>query len=204
VPAAQRDGLAAMYQSCAEAIGRLARLGCQVRRADGQPAGRVWLDEQDCPDLVQEVFVKAATAVRGPDPTGELQPYLLMIARNTMIDWLRRRAVAARVRAAAVELWPDRLPERAPWEDPRSLAAAERYLAELPATLAGIYRLRFVEGLRQSQAARRLGISRQSFRTLERRLRDGLQATLEGVSCDAPCPRPRTTTMLPRRSARRR
>src|SRR2546429_344344 len=57
--------------------------------------------------------------------------------------------------------------EPAPWEDDQALAATERHLLTLAPELRTVYRHRYVEGLSQEQAARAIGISRQSLRTLE-------------------------------------
>jgi RNA polymerase sigma factor (sigma-70 family) len=179
--AGEGAALAAVYQDHVPEVERLVRRGYQVPRAGG---GRVWVEPGDRPDVVQEVFVKALSPAgrRGYDLARDYRPYLLSIARNTMIDWLRSRRVAPGLRARlAAEPrhepgFPDDPP---PWQHPRNLATATRYLAALPLELREVYRLRYAEGMTQERAARTLGVGRQTVRTLEQRLQRGLARTLE-------------------------
>jgi RNA polymerase sigma factor (sigma-70 family) len=176
----EQDALAEVYAAYVEKVGRLVRSGCLVRRGNGGIAGRVCVSPQDHPDVIQEVFVKALSPSgrRGYDATRDYGPYLLIIARNTMISWLRKRSCAQSVtRSVAVRAGLD-FEGRAPWEDDAIVAAAERYLSNLPPELHAAYRHRYVENLTQQQTARAMGISRQNLRTLEQRLRSGLERSL--------------------------
>jgi DNA-directed RNA polymerase specialized sigma24 family protein len=58
------------------------------------------------------------------------------------------------------------------------------YLNALPSDLREVHKLRYEEGLSQIQAAERLGVGRQSLRTLEARLRDGLSAALDAAGLE--------------------
>ena len=51
-------------------------------------------------------------------------------------------------------------------------------MAGLADDLKRLHQARYVEGLSQREAAERLGISRQTLRTLEGKLRDGLRDRL--------------------------
>ena len=53
------------------------------------------------------------------------------------------------------------------------------YLGALDDSLKRLHQVRYVEGLPQREAAERLGISRQTLRTLEQKLREGLRAKLQ-------------------------
>jgi RNA polymerase sigma factor (sigma-70 family) len=164
-------------------VAALVQRGCPIRRADGSWAGRVWVSPEDHADLVQDVLVKALAPRRGDryDPGRSYEPYLLMIARNTMIDWMRRRAALTRLHHSP-SLQPAGDPSEGagpPWQDDGNLAAVERYVNGLAGDLREVYRRRYTEGLSQDQAARAMGISRQRLRTLEGRLRHGLARTLE-------------------------
>jgi RNA polymerase sigma factor (sigma-70 family) len=61
------------------------------------------------------------------------------------------------------------------------MRVVEEYLAALPQDLREVHRLRHQEGLSQQQAAKTLGVGRQTLRTLELRLRDGLAAALNAT-----------------------
>ena len=133
-------------------------------------------------DLVQDVFLKAfAEKARASyDGEREYQPYLRALARNLLVDWLRRslrevtevREIEALVDAEADERQQDEL------FAPELVAATARYVETLPPELKGVLERRFVEAEPQVSAAQALGISRQNLRTLERKLVDGLRRAL--------------------------
>jgi RNA polymerase sigma-70 factor (ECF subfamily) len=154
-----------------------------VGGACGQPG--------DLADLVQEVFVRAFSAKSrcAYDGLREYGPYLYAIARNVLIDWARVRGREIPSPwteiEAAMEMTPV-LEDTEPWAEPVTVRVVEEYLGALPEDLREVHRLRHDEGLSQEQAAERLGVGRQTLRTLERRLRDGLAAALDaaGISTD--------------------
>ncbi|HEX6275181.1 MAG TPA: RNA polymerase sigma factor [Polyangiaceae bacterium] len=133
-------------------------------------------------DLVQDVFLKAfAEKARASyDGEREYQPYLRALARNLLVDWLRRslreatevREIEAVVDAEVDERQQDEL------FAPELVAATVRYVETLPPELRGVLERRFVEAQPQVTAAQALGISRQNLRTLERKLVDGLRRAL--------------------------
>jgi len=59
------------------------------------------------------------------------------------------------------------------------MRVVEEYLGALPPDLREVHRLRHEQCLSQEQAAERLGVGRQTLRTLERRLQDGLACALD-------------------------
>jgi DNA-binding XRE family transcriptional regulator len=61
------------------------------------------------------------------------------------------------------------------------MQVVESYLQALPQNLRELHRLRHEECLSQERAAEALGISRQTLRTLERRLQDGLSTALDAA-----------------------
>jgi RNA polymerase sigma-70 factor (ECF subfamily) len=145
----------------------------------------------DLADLVQEVFVRAFSEKgrRAYDGLREYGPYLYAIARNVLIDWARVRGREIpspwTELEAAMEITPV-ADDAAPWADALTVRVVEEYLGALPEDLREVHRLRHEEGLSQEQAAERLGVGRQTLRTLERRLRDGLAAALDaaGIGTD--------------------
>jgi RNA polymerase sigma factor (sigma-70 family) len=176
--AGDKAALGEVYDAYAEKVGRLLRRGFQLRGDGG-----VRLGPQDLLDVAQEVFVKAfsPSARQGYDGLRDYEPYLLMIARNASVDWLRRHGGAVTLAPNAFDEMPgdtEAPGERAPWENPDTLALLERYLAGLPSELAALHRHRYVDGLSQEASARAMGISRQNLRTLEDKLRRGLGEAL--------------------------
>jgi RNA polymerase sigma-70 factor, ECF subfamily len=183
--AGERAALAEVYDAYAERVGDLVKRGCQIVRANGRIDGGLFVSPEDFLDVVHDVFVRAfsPTSRQSYDGVREYGPYLLMIARNTMIDWARRKspttAVAAEWFAALAS--PDPRPDdRAPWTAPETLAILERYLAALPDDLRHLHVLRYERALSQEAAAQEMGISRQNLRTLEDRLRRGLAEEIAG------------------------
>jgi RNA polymerase sigma factor (sigma-70 family) len=154
-------------------------------------AGR--LTASSLADLVQDVFVKAFAdkGRAGYDGAREYQPYLRALARNLLVDWLRRslrettevREIEALVDAEASER------EQNEFFAPELVAATARYVETLPPELKGVHERRFVQAEPQLSAAQALGISRQNLRTLERKLVDGLRRALRReVGSEMPVP----------------
>jgi RNA polymerase sigma-70 factor (ECF subfamily) len=136
-------------------------------------------------DLVQEVFMKAfAERARASyDGTRDYRPYLIALARNMLIDWLRRsrREVSEPRELEALIDAEDGDPTAAELFPPELVAATSRYLAALPPELKAVHERRFVNAEPQVSAAQALGISRQNLRTLERKLVQGLRRALRRV-----------------------
>jgi RNA polymerase sigma factor (sigma-70 family) len=175
-----RSALAEVYDAYAERIGHLVRRGYQLHRPTEGP-GRVDVNPQDFLDVVHEVFAKAFSPAARLAYDGERDygPYLATIARNAMVDWLRRRGTVTALPPHLFDNLPDEPPdEAAPWEDPVTLGAVTAYVAGLPPALAGVHRCRYQQGMSQDAAAHELGISRQNLRTLEAQLRRGLAEAL--------------------------
>jgi RNA polymerase sigma-70 factor, ECF subfamily len=178
----ERAALAAVYDAYVEKVGRLVRRGCAIRRSTAS-AGAVHVGPDDYLDMIQEVFAKAFSAAgrQGYDGLRDYEPYLLMITRNVMIDCVRR---STGVMPVAPEMFADiasdeaALDDRAPWESARTLAVVRRYLIQLPPELALVHRYRYLDGLSQEATALAMQMSRQNLRTLEARLRSGLEQAL--------------------------
>jgi RNA polymerase sigma-70 factor (ECF subfamily) len=176
--AGDRAVLGQVYDAYAERVSLLVRRGCHLQTAAGADSG-LRVSGDDFLDVVQEVFVKAfAPAARQSyDGVRDFGPYLLMIARNVMIDEFRRRGATVPLPPEMFAVMPSEeasLEERAPWEDAERLSVVERFIASLPPDLARVHRHRYVEGHTQQATAQAMGISRQNLRTLEARLHQGL------------------------------
>lgn len=181
--AGDREALGEVYGAYAERVGQLIRRGCYLQTASGGLGGGLRVSAEDFLDVVQEVFAKAfSPAARlGYDGVRDFGPYLLMIARNVMIDELRRRGATLPLSPEMFAVLPSHeasVEDRAPWEDAEKLAVVERFISSLPPDLARAHRHRYVEGLTQEATALAMGISRQNLRTLEGRLHKGLAQAL--------------------------
>jgi RNA polymerase sigma-70 factor (ECF subfamily) len=149
------------------------------------------LTASDLADLVQDVFVRAFSdsARSSYDGLREYVPFLITIARNRFVDWARRSGreipgsdflEGAIDRGATADGGGD---EASPFE-PATVALVQSYLQSLPDELKRIHHQRFVLATPQRQAADALGISRQSLRTLEKKLIVGLHARLREAGVD--------------------
>jgi RNA polymerase sigma-70 factor (ECF subfamily) len=131
-------------------------------------------------DLVQETFARAFSerARMAYDGLRPYRPYLLTICRNLLADWSRVRG-----REIPFDLVQDSLEapyarDAEPFADPQTMAVVNAYVASLPAKLNEVYRERYEKGVSPVEAARALGLSRQSIRTAEQTLRKGLLRAL--------------------------
>jgi RNA polymerase sigma factor (sigma-70 family) len=137
-------------------------------------------------DLVQEVFLRAfsQSARKSYDGERDYGPFLITIAKNVFIDWIRRssrevgdaRALEGLVDAAADDPAADELFE------PELVEATTSYVEQLSPELRSVHERRFVHAEPQRSAAEALGISRQNLRTLEKKLVDGLRRELRRLS----------------------
>jgi RNA polymerase sigma-70 factor (ECF subfamily) len=147
------------------------------------------LTPADLGDLVQDVFLRAfSDAARASyDGLREYPPFLMTIARNLFIDWARR----AGREIPSSDFLDDALDKARPAEgdappfEPAVVAVVSAFLASLPEELRRVHHQRFVLATPQRQAADALGISRQSLRTLEKKLMAGLRDRLRAAGIDA-------------------
>jgi RNA polymerase sigma factor (sigma-70 family) len=191
--AGDRDALETVYRAYLDKVADIVAHGFRIAGTGGAITG-LGRHPADLADTVQEVFLKAFSrnARTSFDGTRDFGPYLGRIARNVMIDRARRSGrellmpeVDGEVAGAAPsgDPYPDVV---AQWEDPEAVAVARRFIAELPPELARIHHVLYVDGLSQRQASERLGISRQTLRTLEGKLREGLRQLLRQTAASPP------------------
>jgi RNA polymerase sigma factor (sigma-70 family) len=184
------EALGTVYWEYVRKIERLLGAGFEVR-SRGTRVGGACRQPHDLADLVQEVFVRAFSEKSrlAYDGLRDYGPYLYAIARNVLIDWARARGREIpspwMELEAAIEMMPV-VEDTEPWAESVAMRVVEEYLGALPQDLREVHRLRHEQGLSQEQAAERLGVGRQTLRTLERRLRDGLAAALDaaGIGTD--------------------
>jgi RNA polymerase sigma factor (sigma-70 family) len=178
--AGRREALERIYWEHVEAIESLVQAGLR-RSQQFSPANLA--------DVVQEIFAKAFSkkARAAYDGERDYAPYLRRLARNTLVDWLRSRG-----RELAGDFDLEALAEAAQLSNdadtavfPADLVAiTRRFVHELAPELRGVHEHRFLAPKSQADAAAALGISRQTLRTLERRLLDGLRRQIRAVEIE--------------------
>jgi len=131
------------------------------------------LTAADLADLVQESFLRAFSdrARAQYDGQRDYGPFVIAIARNVVVDWSRRAGREVPL-PDIFELLFEQAGDAVdpPPFDPALLANTEAYVAALPPDLQAVHQARFVLGMPQRQAAEAIGVSRQSLRTLEKKL----------------------------------
>lgn len=174
-----RDALEKVYWAY---VGRVEQL--VLRRALRGRSRRA----SDVADLVQEVFIRAFSerGRLGYDGLREYGPYLLTIARNVTINRARAEGREPALADSDVEMLEPAAEAHAeedpPWADPATMAVVEAFLASLPQPMRDLHHQRYVLGLPQREAATALSITRQQLRTVEDKLRRGLEQALRKAS----------------------
>jgi RNA polymerase sigma-70 factor (ECF subfamily) len=186
----ERTALDTVYRAYVDSVARavasaLRRYGHQERHGGG------WREvASELPDLVQEVFTRAfePETRRRFDGVREYGPYLTQIARNVVVDCLRRklRQVARDAGPLFDEVSLDLVPPVEPedFADLQIMTLVGQYVEGLPEDLRRVHEALYVQGLSQRDAAEALGLGRQVVRTLESRLRRGLRRVLK--ECERP------------------
>jgi RNA polymerase sigma factor (sigma-70 family) len=168
-----RDALERVYRSHIDDVERF--VGARLARARRFSAANL-------ADVVQDIFLRAFSPSARTSYDGEraYAPFLMTIARNVLVDWLRRSSREVADTSSVEALVDASLPN--PTEDtlfePELVNATRSYIESLPVELRGVHEQRFVKAEPQRSAAEALGLSRQSLRTLERKLVEGLRRAL--------------------------
>jgi RNA polymerase sigma-70 factor (ECF subfamily) len=135
---------------------------------------RSWRDQSEVADLCQDVYVRVYEAARDQRPE-PVKPFVFAVARNMIIDRIRREHVVPIETVADLEslaVGGDQPgPDRAVMarEELRRLQAA---LDRMPPRCREAVVLKKIEGLSMRDIATRMGIS---FKTVDRHLSDGAQ-----------------------------
>jgi RNA polymerase sigma factor (sigma-70 family) len=180
-----QDALAAVYRAYFDSV-RHAVSSALYRY--GGVGGSGWRAVgTELPDLVQDVFTRAfePRTRRRFDGVREYGPYLSQIARNVVVDHLRRKqrqvAVDATPLINQISLHPEQPEPANDFADFQTMTLVARYVADLPSDLRRVHEALNVQELSQREAAEALGLGRQAIRTLEARLREGLRQLLDEV-----------------------
>lgn len=156
------------------------------------------LDDEIQQDLIQEIFLRffSENARRSYDSSHTFRSFILAIAKNTVIDFLRKkpldalrhtvtdsRVVEADNEEPAESLSAGQGKYEQSIEDllyrKQCIAATKAYISTLDELLKDLIRLRFVDELTQEQAAGQLNLTRWKVRALEKKIAWGLQNYLE-------------------------
>jgi RNA polymerase sigma factor (sigma-70 family) len=138
----------------------------------------------DLRDLLQDIFVKAFAerARLAYDERRAYRPFLMQIARNTLIDHLRSASREIQFDVANIDSFVASetldVVDEGPWADPNTMVLVEGYVASLTDPERSVYLERYVRCRSQQHAAHALGMTRQQVRTVETKLRGGLARAL--------------------------
>ena len=135
---------------------------------------RSWRDQNEVQDIRQDVYVRVYEAALREKPFNP-KHFLFQVARNLMIDRVRRKNVVSFDSFADFEAIdtgedrPDLERSAAARQEVRMLLAA---LTELPPRCRQVVTLRKIEGLSQREVAKKMGITED---TVERQVSKGVR-----------------------------
>jgi RNA polymerase sigma factor (sigma-70 family) len=136
-------------------------------------------------DILQEVILKVMDIIRRSGIAGRAVPDLhpswhRRTARNIAVDWRRKERIKSQLKKAQEDQMVDPgeclLEQRFAREQARAFVAA--FLGRLPDQYAELFRLRYVDGLSRSKAAKRLGLSMDAAYKREQRGKEHLRRIL--------------------------
>ena len=142
---------------------------------------RNWHDLGEVADLRQEAYIRIYEAARRERPA-PVKPFLIMIARNLMIDRLRHKSVVSIKTMSDVD-WVD-ISENAPSPEDRVSARQELQrmqsaLDQLPPRCREVIILRRVYGFSQREVAAKMGIKEE---TVENQVMKGMRILADAIS----------------------
>jgi RNA polymerase sigma-70 factor, ECF subfamily len=144
-------------------------------------AGRV-KNRADAEDVLQEVFVRVHQGVGALRDGERLLPWLFQVTRSAIADHYRK---AARRREVPADGEPEPMAPHAAEDDPaqarRELAGCMRPMLErVPAAYREAVSLVELEGMTQTAAAKKLGLTVSGMKSRVQRGREKLKASLQG------------------------
>jgi RNA polymerase sigma-70 factor (ECF subfamily) len=133
------------------------------------------LPAQDVDDVLQDVLLKIHQNVRHLNEESRFGPWVYRIARNAVIDRLRRKSPVAIGAGTALDV-PD--PNEPEAEQPL-LGCVAPFVSRLPETYRHAITLVELEGLTQAEAARMIGVSLSGMKSRVQRGRRLMRAMFE-------------------------
>src|SRR5262245_18856127 len=186
-----RHALTEVYFHYVDAVARLVQFGFVIEAQGSRIPGAPDVDVEH--ELIQEVFVRAFSenARLQYDGIRPYRPYLLRIAKNLLVDRLRRKGQTVPFEEnsedvvneysseanAPFSIGGGRAEEDLHWQ--RLAAATTDYVASQSAEMRELIRLRFDEERSQQEVAEQMSISRRRVRTLEAKAQAGLRRHLK-------------------------
>jgi RNA polymerase sigma-70 factor (ECF subfamily) len=142
---------------------------------------RNWRNETEISDLRQEVYARVYEAATREPPL-QVKPFLFQIARNLMIDRLRKQSVVSLETMADFD-WSnvsdDKPSSEAYVAARQELRLLQAALDELPPRCRQIVVMRKVEGLSQKEVANRMGVT---VDTVENQVAKGMRLLAQAMS----------------------
>lgn len=122
---------------------------------------RNWREMAEIPDLRQEVYARALQAAKRNRPL-QVKPFVFAIARNLIIDRVRRARIVsidATADLEALNVSLDEAPVDQQVSARQQLRRLQGALDRLPPRCRTVFVLRKIEGLSQRETAHRMGLS---------------------------------------------
>jgi RNA polymerase sigma-70 factor (ECF subfamily) len=163
-------GDAAAYRRLLEALAPV------LRAAARRGFARAGKSEADAEDVVQETLLAIHLKRHTWDPNAPVGPWVRAIARNKLVDALRRRGSRVEV---PIEDYIDYLPAE-PEQQSGIVGDVERRLHELPERQREVVRAVAVEGVSIAETAARLAVSQGAVRVALHRGLAALSLRLKG------------------------
>ena len=138
-----------------------------------------YLTGLDMENVVHEVFFKILSDrhTRTSFNGGSMSQWIIVVARNLAIDYLRRDKHEKPIDPQLVEMMADR--EQTTSNDDVEISQfIERIRKEVPDDLIPIFDIRFVRHMNQRDAAKELGMSRTTLAKREKKIREKLRRFL--------------------------
>jgi RNA polymerase sigma-70 factor (ECF subfamily) len=142
---------------------------------------RSWSDEAEAADLRQETYIRVYEAARRKRPS-PVRPFVFFIARNLVIDRLRRKSVVS-IETMADGDWLH-VPDNDPVPEQRvavrqDLQRLEAALDTLPPRCRQVIILRRVHGYSQREVAQKMGIKEE---TVESQMVKGMRLIADAMA----------------------
>jgi len=142
---------------------------------------RNWSDEGEIADLRQETYIRVYEAAHRKRPV-PVRPFMFFVARNLIIDRLRRKSVVPFETMAEADWF--NVSDHEPTPEQRVAARQELQrmqlaLDALPPRCRQVILLRRVHGLSQREVALKMGIKEE---TVESQMVKGMRAITDSIS----------------------